>query len=662
MVRTIDCQQWCDDELRKHGLYPSWKTIFTKSGKWIARCYYDEKRIVFNIIHLNSRSEVEVRQTIYHEIAHALVGPGHGHNETWRNKAIELGLKDPKPCAPNNIDPGRSVVIAETKEPRKFNRLNVLCPICKVQAEEISSATINGQRWTKLKCGHLIKKESISDSFDFSSWTSKSGKKLYPFQIEGIKFLESAGGRALIADEPGLGKTIQALGFIYANKEQVSPTLWVCKTTLKLQALKEALDWCGPEFMAQIIYNPRNIIIPGLRLYIISMDLLRNMKSETLDSIGFKTIVADEIQHFKNPDSTRTAELRKLVSRAEYFIPLSGTPWKNRGQEYFPVLNMIDPSKFPSYASFKNRWVAYYTDPKTFKTKQGGIQNIPAFREYTKDFIIRRLRDDVLPDLPKINRQIRFIDMEGLYQKSYDKAEAKVAAIIKSAMIDGRDPQNIASEIMTLKHITGLAKVQPCIEDVKELLEQTEDFEKITIFHHHIDVGDNLQKGDGVTYEGLDKWLVDNGYSKSLRLYGGRSPDERNDIIEDFKKDISNRVLIASTLASGEGLNIQFCQNAMMLERQWNPANEEQAELRFSRPLTKGELPSYLYPIVDRQISIRIPYYIADQTIDSMLTEMVERKRMAFRNSMDGAGLEWNEMEMMNELQELIVKKVYGKK
>jgi len=660
MVRTIDCQTWCDAELKRHGL-TSWKTIFTKSGKWIARCYYDERRIVFNILHLASRSEVEVKQTILHEVAHALVGPGFGHNEVWRNKAKELGLENPLPCAPSDVDAGRSINEAETPK-RTFNRLNILCPVCKVQAEETSSAVINGKRWSRLKCGHLIKKEVLSDSFNFSDWTSKTGKKLYPFQIEGIKFLESSGGRALIADEPGLGKTLQALGFLYANKEQVSPTLWVCKTTLKLQTVKEALDWCGPEFMAQIIYNPRNIIIPGLRLYIISMDLLRNMKSETLDSINFKTIIADEIQHFKNPDSTRTAELRKLVSRSSYFIALSGTPWKNRGQEYFPVLNMIDSSKFPSYASFKNRWVDYYTDPKTFKVKQGGIRNIPAFKEYTKDFIVRRLRDEVLPDLPKINRQIRFIDMEGLYQSSYDKAEAKVAAVIRSAMIDGKDAQSIASEIMLLKHITGLAKVQPCIEDIQEFLEQTEDFEKITIFHHHIDVGDNLQQGDKTTYKGLDEWLVNNGYNKSLRLYGGRSPEERNDVINKFRDDIRNRVLIASTLASGEGLNIQFCQNAVMLERQWNPANEEQAELRFSRPLTKGELPDYLHHIVDRQVSIRIPYYIADQTVDSMLTDIVERKRIAFRNSMDDAGMTWDTNEMMKELGELIVKKVYGGK
>ena len=63
--------------------------------------------------------------------------------------------------------------------------------------------------------------------------------------------------------------------------------------------------------------------------------------------------------------------------------------------------------------------------------------------------------------------------------------------------------------IMNLKHITGLAKVQACIDDVTEWLDNVPDeFEKLTIFHHHIDVGDNLQKGHGKDYEGIDDWLV----------------------------------------------------------------------------------------------------------------------------------------------------------
>ena len=664
MIRQYDAQRLTDDKLRLHGLFEKgWRTNFTKAESWCARCYHPEKRIVISLQFLNSTSIVELEKTILHELAHALVGPGNGHNDIWKAKAKELGLEDPQSCIVGHIDldAGRSVIQAETKETKKkvFHRINETCPICGKIAIEVSALKTSKVTWSKLECGHLVSKDQIKKGNNYSDWTSKIGKVIFPFQVSGIEFLEKSGGRALIADEPGLGKTIQALGFINAHKEDVTPVLWICKTTLKIQAIKEVFDWCDPSLLPQVIDSPRDYILPGFKLYIISMDLLRNMSTEKLEAMNFKTIVADEVQHFKNPDATRTAELRKLVSKAEYFIALSGTPWKNRGDEYFSVLNMLSPKRFPSYANFKSHWCHYYQDPRTGKWKMGGINNIPRFREYTEDFIIRRLRDDVLPDLPKINRQIRFIDMEGLYTDAYDKMEEKVANFLKAAILEGTSFNLMASEMMQLKHITGLAKVKVCVEDVIEFLEGSEDIEKITIFHHHIDVGDHLQKGDKLSTLGLDPWLKENGYNPSLRLLGGKGPEERNRIVEQFKNDPKSRVLIASTLASGEGLNLQFCQNAVMLERQWNPANEEQAELRFSRPITESELPEYLKPIASRKVSIRVPYMIADKTIDSMLTELIERKRIAFRKTMNDkdANLKWNENEIINELASLILKK-----
>ena len=671
MVRQYDAQLLCDKALRKYGLWElGFRTNFTKVDKFIAACDHTNKRIIISVPHLNARSEAELIDTIQHELAHALVGHDHGHDDVWVQKALELGCNNPRPCGHSNAEAGRATNVVETRPEKKIKSINAYCPVCSVTAVEVSRTTkvdkITGFKkiLVHLQCGHTIEKDKIKNPIEeLNSWTSNSGKTVFPFQVEGIKFVSDANGRALIADEPGLGKTIQALGALKFYPE-MRPALWVCKSTLKIQALKEAIDWCGPEMMGQVIEHGKMFIIPNLNLYIVSMDLLRNIPTEKLAEIPYKTVVADEIQHFKNPDSTRTGELRKLVAKADYFMPLSGTPWKNRGSEYFPVLNMLRPEMFPSQAHFKNMWVDYIKDKDTGKYREAGIRNIPQFREVTKSFIIRRMRDDVLPDLPKINRQLRFVDMEALYLKAYDKEESKVAAILKAAIIDGVAPKQIMSMIMQLKHITGLAKVGACIDDCTEWLENIPDeFEKLTIFHHHIDVGDNLQHGNAGEYEGIDAWLTKNGYNKSIRLFGGKSPEERDYVINSFKDDIRNRVLIGSTLASGEGLNIQFCQNAYMLERQWNPQNEEQAELRFSRPLTKSTLPEYLQPIADRKISIRIPYFIAAGTVDEILTDIVERKRLAFRRTMNvkDANITWDEAELVHAVAEAIIRKRFKK-
>lgn len=672
MIRQYDAQNLCDIELRKHNLWNAgWRTNFTKVDKYIAACFHNEKRITISIPHLNARSESELKDTILHEIAHALVGFDHGHDLIWKTKALELGCINPSPCSASNVDAGRALNIAETKEAKPIKSINSFCPICFQTFVMKSQMTMAGKVWMKGICGHLVNKDSIKNpEDDIKIWTSQSGKVIFPFQVEGIKFVAKANGRALIADEPGLGKTIQALGCLYFYKE-MRPALWVCKSTLKLQCLKEAVDWCGTEMIGQVIEHGKMFIIPNLNLYVISMDLIRNVPTEKLEQIPYKTIVADEIQHFKNPDSTRTGELRKLVSRAEYFIPLSGTPWKNRGSEYYPVLNMLRPEMFPSPKQFKNQWVETYFDPKDGKYREGGIRNIPQFREMTSSFIIRRMKDDVLPDLPKKNRTIRFVDMSEEDEKNYDKAESKVAAMIKAAIIDDLPMKSIASMIMQLKHITGLAKVPTLIDDIGEWIDNSpSDAEKLTIFHHHIDVGNHIQNGIEGEFEGIDSILTKKGYNKSLRLFGGKSPEERNYIVEEFMKRKENRILVASTLASGEGLNLQFCQNVIQLERQWNPQNEEQAEDRFPRPLHWNDYPPYLQEFLfntetkeAKKVSIRIPYFIAAGTVDEILTNIVERKRLNFRKSMNDrdANITWDENEIIREVAEFIIKKRYKK-
>lgn len=611
----------------------------------LAECWHDSKLIVINNKLLESR--VNYEQAVKHEIAHALVGPGHDHDTVWRSKARELGCNPDKNCKMNGK------VVRKHVPP-----LTQKCPKCDKVAQEESRAQFpNGQIWLKLKCGHLVKKESIKGA-NIENWTSQSGKVIYPYQAEGINFIAKANGRALIADEPGLGKTAQALGFLKHYEDISVPAIYVCKGTLKMQAMKEDIDWCGLDFIPCTIDSSKSFILDGMKLYIVSMDLLGAVKTDWIRKQGIKTVIVDEVQHFKNDQAKRTQELRRIVQEVDFFIALSGTPWKNRASEYYPVLNMLDPVMFPTRESFQNRWVEYYEDKRTGKWREGGIRNIPEFRKKTESFIIRRMRDDVLPDLPKINRQIRYVELEKFYGDNYEKAEGIVAERIKQIIIDDRPMSEIMGELMRLKHITGLAKIEAQVADAIELLEGTEPWEKVTIFHHHRDVGDEVEKQ-------LNYWLNENGYDTCLRLEGGVDSYKRHEIIETFKREPNKRVLIASTLASGEGLNIQFCTNAFLMERQWNPQNEEQAEFRFSRPLSWNDTPEYLREHlfnsdgIPRKTSIRIPYLVCEGTIDTMLTEIIERKRHNYKKSMNDRdmNLQWDENEIINELAQMIMKR-----
>jgi len=117
-------------------------------------------------------------------------------------------------------------------------------------------------------------------------------------------------------------------------------------------------------------------------------------------------------------------------------------------------------------------------------------------------------------------------------------------------------------------------------------------------------------------------------------------------MVTNFRENDRSRIMIASTLAAGEGLNLQFCADAVMLERQWNPANEEQAEGRFHR---FGQL----HPVT-------VTYMIASETIDEYFTELVEQKRAIVGSTLDNKDIQWDQNSLMTELAQILVTK--GKK
>jgi SNF2 family DNA or RNA helicase len=161
---------------------------------------------------------------------------------------------------------------------------------------------------------------------------------------------------------------------------------------------------------------------------------------------------------------------------------------------------------------------------------------------------------------------------------------------------------------------------------------------KIVVFAHHHNVVTMLEKS-------LNNWLSDGGYEPCLNLNSSLSGEERQNLVVKFK-DTNARVMIASTLAAGEGLNLQFCSDAVMLERQWNPANEEQAEARFHR---FGQINP-----------VSVTYMLASETIDEYFTELVEGKRAIVTSTLDNKEIQWDQSSLLTELANILVTK--GKK
>jgi SNF2 family DNA or RNA helicase len=516
------------------------------------------------------------------------------------------------------------------------------CPICGKIAVESSRIDFGtGYKVITLQCGHVITEDEI-DTQETNYDIESLNKHYHPrqYQIDGIKFAEKSNVRCLIADEQGLGKTIQALGVLRLHPELL-PALVVTKTTIKHQWFHELAEWCGMEkYLTQVISSSKEKALPGFSIYVTTYDMLKN--DECFADINIKTIIIDECQAIKNHLSGRAKAVQKIAAKAEHIIALSGTPIKNHAGEYFTVLNILQPQRFPEYKRFIREHCDYYET--LYGEKIGGLSNPEFFHEETKDFILRRTREEAAPELPRINRIFHHVELDKKLNTAYKDAMKELDNLLYAE--EDENTWTSAIAIMTkMRKITGISKA------AMEAVDYTMDFlasneRKITIFCHHHSATDLLIRNLNREIEKINKEVGSSLLDPVLHLHAGLSAERRTEVIRQFREE-RFRVLVASTLAAGEGINLQFCSDAIMLERQWNPANEEQAEGRFSR-------------IGSTANQINVIYFIASETIDEYFTELVEQKRAIVSSTLDNKEIAWESNSLMKELAGVLLTK--GKK
>lgn len=513
------------------------------------------------------------------------------------------------------------------------------CKVCKKIAVEESRLKLGKTLIIKLACGHILHSESLTASDEsYESIVFSDGCKPRAYQIDAVKFAEEASVRCIIADEQGLGKTIESLSLLRLHPDKLLPAVIVCPSTVKLQWMFEIHRICGSgkEFLVQVIQSGKEKAMPGFQIYVITYDML---KKEDLFSFlppnTIKTIIIDECQRIKNHLSDRAKAVQRIAKNTDHIIAMSGTPIKNNAGEYFTVLNLVKPTLFPHYQKYIDNYCDAYSNG--WGQKVGGLKDVERFHNDTKDIIIRRTKAEVLKDLPSIDRKFHHVELDRKLNKVYDALMKELDDMLYGDESAFEKATNMIAIMSKMRHITGISKVAECIDFTTEFLLSTD--RKIVIFTHHQDVMSMLETQ-------LNPWLSDGGFGLACVLHSGLDGNARSRLIEEFKNDSSRRLMIASTLAAGEGLNLQFCSDAIILERQWNPANEEQVEGRFHR---FGQLNN-----------VSITYMLASGTIDEFFTELVEIKRSIVAATLDKREIAWDQQSLMKELAEILVTR--GKK
>lgn len=704
------------DELNKHGLTDwSVRLNQNPDSRFLGLCSYKDKCIILSAHHIDIHPDPDVINTIKHEVAHALT-PGHGHNHVWAQKAREIGCDNTLPCSnlslsPEIIDAIRSGADVEVtfdehivRVPKyQVTRLQDKCPVCGKVAVAKSEKTIvipgdaPDMKLISLECGHSISRfipkgtpfhlfqtggdPNCKHTWDKNKCSTCGRFKPYDFQLEAMQFIEAGlavNKGAADFDEMGLGKTIVSGGVVY-NNPALWPCLWIVKSGLKYQFSSFIINWMNEHrdkpikgwkdnvHIPQIINTSKDWLIPGMKHYIVGYDMLvpktRTLKNGTVVNQGFdirqfshiggtydkatdswtggtsiQCVVLDECQQIKNVDSSRTQQVRRVVKERKV-IALSGTPWNNRGSELFPVLNMLSPLKFSSEDKFKREWVQYHWVGNV--QKEGGIKStrLAAFKEYTKDICIRRERTEVMQELPLVNRTKLNVVMDPAQEVVYDQAvEEFVQWYMEQA--ENINGMHLLAAMAKMRHLVALAKIPTTLDYVNEFVEDTD--RKLVVFAHHKDVQDILH--DEIKTAHGDKILV-------LKLTAELNGEQRYEVQQKFNS-ATRAIMVASQLASGEGLNLQTCADCVMHERQWNPGKEEQCEGRFIRI---GQIAT----------SVNAVYAHMDglTAIDEQLDAIVERKRIQFHQAMNKGEVQaWSEDSVVKELATSIVNAHNAKK
>jgi SWI/SNF-related matrix-associated actin-dependent regulator 1 of chromatin subfamily A len=430
------------------------------------------------------------------------------------------------------------------------------------------------------------------------------GLELYPFQYVGVRFAELAGGRCLIGDDMGIGKTIQAIAYCALHQDQW-PVLVICPSNVKYNWAKEVARWL-PDTTVEVVNGYRGPIEEA-DFTVINYDLMAK-RFEQLDEMEFGISVLDESHYVKNNKAARTKATLSIADKSDSVLCLSGTAITNRPAEYFTTLNLLRKAQFSSWLNYVRRYCAAYNDGWGWKT--GGASNVEELHAVSRDFTIRRLKKEVMAELPdKIRQSIPVIPTKAEL-KEYRQRQRDWSDEYSHIRDSGRAlPAGYVLNMLTdLRHNCGVMKVGPVSEWVLDYKENNE--RPIVVFAHHKNVVTPL----------LSIFKL-----KGLRadtITGEVKSERRSDIVDEFQAGNLD-VLVCSTLAAKEGLTLTAADTVVFVEREWVPGWEEQAEDRVNR-------------IGQDAKTVHALYFTVEGTIDEKFNHLIEQKRAVVRAVLDG--------------------------
>jgi superfamily II DNA or RNA helicase len=428
--------------------------------------------------------------------------------------------------------------------------------------------------------------------------------ELRPYQRRGVDwlcFLRDAGLGAVLADDMGLGKTLQALCAVHGRALVVAPTGVLFNWAEEIARFR-------PGLRASLYHGGARALDAAADVTLTSYAILR-LDADALAAVDWDTVILDEAQVIKNPDSQVARAAHRLC--AGFRVTLSGTPVENRLEELWSQLHFTNPGLLGSRDDFAER----FARPVSAGDEQAGAR----LRERIRPFVLRRLKREVAPELPPRTDVVLHAVLSEPERALYDAVRAATRDDVARALGAGGSVLAALEALLRLRQAAchpGLVPGGPQTASSSKLdllLEFLEDAvadgHKALVFSQWTSLLDRVEP------------VLAGAAIPFLRLDG--STRDRGAVVAGFQSEQGPPVLLISLTAGGLGLNLTAADHVFILDPWWNPAVEEQAADRAHR--------------IGQDRPVMVYRLVAQDSVEERVLALQQRKRELADAALAGA-------------------------
>lgn len=471
-----------------------------------------------------------------------------------------------------------------------------------------------------IKGGDVLQKivqKLVNNDFKRSVTPKSFNGILRKYQKEGFKWLNELselGFGGILADDMGLGKTIQVITFVLSKRSK--KTLIITPTSV-LYNWKDEFERFAPNVRVGLVHGTkaqRDRMLSEIKKYdvlITTYGTLKNDENE-YEKLQFDYCIIDEGQNIKNPTSKTTLSVKKINSKCNF--ALTGTPIENNLMELWSIFDFVMPGFLFTKERFKGKFIQN--------------KNTEELKSLITPFILRRVKEDVLDELPEKIEKKYLVDMT-TKQKSIYKSYVKE---IKEKLKSSKGNTNMLTFITKLREVCldpslimddyngGSGKINALMELLDNYIAGNK---KILVFSQFTSALKNIEKNleeVGINYIYLD---------------GSIGSKERGELVKKFNEDPLISVFLISLKAGGVGLNLTSASVVIHFDPWWNPAIENQATDRAHRFGQKNV--------------VEVIKLISKDTIEEKILLLQEDKKELIESLMDEKEMDGKKFKRLSE-------------